>query len=184
MDTSPFLDHYQTQLTDQLLRLCTNAHALTGQLLSTPDLAERWNDVAAPYLADAVPEIAKYPHVALGWMMYVGMGLAHLWDSEWERIATHTDLYALLRDPRGFDCLDEEVREGVLGFERDGTAYRECEDLVRACAQCALDRIRREQIEPQSPEAFHIYVRSLRALYEVGIAVELKRLGYKYEAID
>jgi len=70
MDTSPFLDHYQTQLTDQLLRLCTNAHALTGQLLSTPDLAERWNDVAAPYLADAVPEIAKYPHVALGWMMY------------------------------------------------------------------------------------------------------------------
>ena len=116
-------------------------------------------------------------------MMYVGMGLAHLWDSEWERIATHTDLYALLRDPRGFDCLDEEVRESVLGFERDGTAYRECEDLVRACAQCALDRIRREQIEPQSPEAFHIYVRSLHALYEVGIAVELKRLGYKYEAI-
>ena len=175
MDTSPFLDHYQTQLTDQLLRLCTNAHALTGQLLSTPDLAERWNDVAAPYLADAVPEIAKYPHVALG--------LAHLWDSEWERIAARTDLYALLRDPCGFDCLDEEVREGVLGFERDDTAYREWEDLVRACAQCALDRIRREQIEPQSPEAFHIYVRSLHALYEVGIAVELKRLGYKYEAI-
>ena len=75
------------------------------------------------------------------------------------------------------------MREGVLGFERDDTAYRECEDLVRACAQCALDRIRREQIEPQSPEAFNIYVRSLRALYEVGIAVELKRLGYKYEAI-
>ena len=109
MDTSPFLDHYQTQLTDQLLRLCTNAHALTGQLLSTPDLVERWNDVAASYLADAVPEIAKYPHVALGWMMYVGMGLAHLWDSEWERIAARTGLYALLRDPRGFDCLDEEV---------------------------------------------------------------------------
>ena len=88
-------------------------------------------------------------------MMYVGMGLAHLWDSEWERIAAGTDLYALLRDPRGFDCLDEEVRESVLGFERDDTAYRECEDLVRACAQCALDRIRREQIEPQkAPKHF------------------------------
>lgn len=42
-----------------------------------------------------------------------------------------------------------------------------------------LTQIRREQIEPQSPMAFRVYLRSIHALYVIGASVELYRLGYK-----
>ncbi len=179
---TPISHPLQTQLTDQLLRLCTDSGVLDGQLLETADLNERCKDILAAYLADAVPEIPSYPLVALGWMVYVGMGVAHLWDTDWTAHA-NTDLYATLRTPRGFDALDEEVRESVLGMERDGTDYQACEALVRRCAQQALDFIHHAAIEPQSPEAFHAYVDTLTVLYKIGIAIELRRQGYKYEAV-
>lgn len=184
MEQQAFLDNYQAQLTQRLLRLATDAQALDGQLLETPDLEERWQDIAAAYLVDGVKEIADYPHVAVGWMVYVGMALAHLWDSDWERARAQSDLYALVRDPRGFDCLDEFVREDLLAMPRDGEDYRACENLVRALAQAALDAIRQEQVEPQSPLAFHVYTHSLHALFQIGAAVELRRLGYRYEKLQ
>lgn len=181
MEQQEYLDTYQQQLTEQLLRLCTQKGALDRQLLETPDLEERWRDIAPAYMADAVKEIAQYPDAALGWMMYVGMAVAHFWDEDWARHSRRACLYAAVRDPRGFDCLDEYVREEVLGFPPSSAHYAATEDLVRQCARTALDKIRHEGIEPQSPMAFHVYVRSIHALFRIGVAVELKRLGYKFE---
>lgn len=181
MHDSEYLDLYEQRLTQQLLRLTTDAGILKGQLLETPDLEERWKDIAAAYLVDAVPEIAQYPNVALGWMVYVGMALARQWDEDWARYSAQADLYAPLREARGFDCLDEYVREEILGFERDGSDFRQAEDLVRQLSQTALDLIRHEAIEPQSPMAFHVFVRSIHALFLIGISIELQRLGYKWE---
>ena len=73
---SEFLDRFEEQLTQQLLRLCTAARALSGQLLETPDFEAVWPEVCTPYLGDAVPEIAKYPTVAIGWMGSVGLAVA------------------------------------------------------------------------------------------------------------
>ena len=53
-----FLERFEQQLTEQLLRLCTTAKALSGQLLETPDLEAVWPEICTPYLGDAVPEIA------------------------------------------------------------------------------------------------------------------------------
>ena len=39
-----FLDRFEQQLTEQLLRICTTAQALSGQLLETPDLEAVWLD--------------------------------------------------------------------------------------------------------------------------------------------
>lgn len=181
MHDPKYLDQYEQRLTQQLLRLATDAGVLKGQLLETPDLEERWKDIAAAYLADAVPEIAQYPNVALGWIVYVGMALARKWDEDWSNYSAQPDLYAPLRDARGFDCMDEFVREEILGFERDGIEYHQAEGLVRRLAQTALDLIRHEAIEPQSPMAFHVFVRSIHALFLVGASIELLRLGYKWE---
>ncbi|MCF0236233.1 MAG: hypothetical protein HUK09_05965 [Bacteroidaceae bacterium] len=184
MEQQQYLQQFQAQLTQQLLRLATDAKALEGQLLETADLEARWEDIAAAYLVDGVKEIADYPHVAVGWMVYVGMAMAQLWDTDWERVSQQSDLYALVRDPRGFDCLDEWVREDLLGMQRDGEDYRACENLVRALAQSTLDAIRHENVEPQSPLAFHIYTHSLHALFQIGIAIELFRLGYRYSKLQ
>ena len=145
-----YLERYESQLTEQLLRLCTETGALNGQLLETPDLEMVWEAVAQPYVADAVPEIPQYPTVAIGWMGFVGMALAHLWEPGWAPCAQHPEYVS----------------------------------LVQRCAEAALDAIRHEKIEPQSPLAFHAYVRSLHVLYRIGAALELRRMGYHFEKVD
>lgn len=44
--------------------------------------------------------------------------------------------------------------------------------------------IRHEQIEPQSPMAFHVFARACCTMFRIGAAIELKRLGYKFEKIE
>ena len=58
------------------------------------------------------------------------------------------------------------------------------ERMVRSCAQKCVDMIRREQIEPQSPLAYHVFATASKTMYRIGAALELKRLGYKFEKMD
>ena len=190
MEDKEYLDKYEQRLTVELLKVCTLRGRLAGQLLPSPDLDEKWEQVAQPYMGDAIKEIAKYPTVALGWMMYVGMALAHFWDEDWKSYSKMNYIYEYIRDKRGFDCMDEYVRETVLGFSpkekpaegKQMNEYDEVEELVRMLSTICLTLIRREQIEPQSPMAFQVYLRSIHALYVVGASIELHRLGYKMTA--
>ncbi len=180
---SEFLDRFEDQLTQQLLRLCTAARALSGQLLETPDFEAVWPEVCTPYLGDALHEIAKYPTVAIGWMGFVGLAIAQRWDSDWS-VATedpHALYPALLA--QGFDALDDYVLDHVLAIT-DAEERAQLHQLVRTCAEAAHAALRREGIEPQSPMAFHTYVRTLHVMYRLGIALQLHRLGYKFEKMD
>lgn len=176
-----YLDKYEENLMQHMLKLTTSMQLLNGQLLESEDIAAKWEIVAPAYVADAVKEIAAYPTVALGWSMYLGMAVAHYWDEDWTVYGNVPNLYEYVRDKRGFDYMDEVVRGDILMLK--GTDYAEMERIVQGCAQQVLDKIRFEQIEPQSPMAFHVYARSVKVLYRIGVAVELKRLGYKFEKL-
>lgn len=187
MEEKEYLDKYEQSLTGELLKVCTQQGYLAGQLLPSEDLDEKWEQIAQPYLGDAIKEIAAYPTVAVGWMMYMGMAVAHYWDVDWALYGKMENLYEYVRDKRGFDCMDEHIREKVLGLSpkdkpADGklrNEYDALEELVHMLSTIGLTRIRREQIEPQSPLAFRVYVRTIHALYLIGASVELHRLGYK-----
>lgn len=171
MEQNEYLDQFERNLTRNLVQYLQGIGRLDkGPLPNTPDISERWSTIVESYCADAMKEIAKYPLVALGWAMYTGMALAKYWDDGWEVYSKHPNLYQHLRDVRGFDYLDEVVRFDLIKWD--------CEELVRSCAQMAQDQIRHEQIEPSSPMAYHVYMCSIHALYEVGAAVGLKHLGY------
>ena len=176
-----YLENYEQNLTQNMLRYCTSAGYLDGKLLETPDLDEKWESIATPYMGDAMKEIVNYPAVALGWMMYVGMAMATFWDGNWEAYARKDNIYEELRDLRGFDCMDEAIRDEILGLS--GADYQKCEDLVRGCSNQVLNAIYHEKIAPQSAMAFHVYVRSIHVLYKIGAAVQLKNLGYKFEKV-
>jgi hypothetical protein len=113
--------------------------------------------------------------------MYLGMAVARYWDEDWSTYSSKEDLYEQIRDIRGFDYMDEVIRGNILHLE--GEEFDQMEKNVQSCAQQTLARIRHEQIEPQSPMAFHVYVRSIKVLYQLGAAIELKALGYKFEKI-
>lgn len=174
-----YLNNYEKSLLSEVLKYLTSLGHLEGKLLETEDINEVWEKVAPSYVADSIKEIAKYPNVALGWAMYVGMAVARFWDEDWNRYSSKENLYEYLRDKRGYDYLDEVVRGDVLSL--DGELFEQMEELVRRTSSMVLSHIRHEQIEPQSPMAFHVFARSIRVLYKIGAAVELKNLGYKFE---
>lgn len=174
-----YLNNYEKSLLSEVLKYLTSLGHLDGKLLETEDINEVWEKVAPSYVADSIKEIAKYPNVALGWAMYVGMAVARFWDEDWNRYSSKENLYEYLRDKRGYDYLDEVVRGDVLSL--DGELFEQIEELVRRTSSMVLSHIRHEQIEPQSPMAFHVFARSIRVLYKIGAAVELKNLGYKFE---
>lgn len=173
-----YLDKYEQNLTQKLVQLLTGWNRLDGELRASEDLDALWEPLAEGYLPDGVREIAAYPTVSLGWMMYIGMAVAHLWDKDWRRLQKQADAYAWLRQPRGFDAMDEHIMQDVMKLKKG--EQEKTEEVVRTCATLALNQIRHEGIEPQSPMAFHVYVRSIHALYLVGISAELYRLGYKF----
>lgn len=175
-----YLDKYEEKLMQHQLRMLTSMQLLKGKLLETEDITALWQEIAPSYVADGVKEIAKYPTVALGWAMYLGMAVAHLWDKDWNDVTNgEQNIYERLRDKRGFDYMDEVVRGEILGLE--GEAFASMETIVQDCAAQTQTMIRHEQIEPMSPMAFHVYARSIRVLYKIGAAIELHRLGYKFE---
>lgn len=177
-----YLENFESRLMNELLKLCTQYNVLEGTLLSTEDIDNRWHDIAPEYVADAVPNIADYPTVAIAWAGYVGMAVAHLWDSDW---AAHcNDEYKSLYGPMGFDDMDENIVQNVIGFHLESQEAKKIEQMMRRLGETALTLIRRENIEPQSPMAFHAYARAIKVLYRLGAAIELKRLGYKFEQVN
>ena len=177
-----FLNRFEEKMQNELLRLCTSRGMLSGTLLATDDVDDRWNVLAPEYVADAVGQIADYPSVSVAWAGYLGLAVAHGWDSNWEA-CVRTE-YRQYYGTQGFDDMDEHIVQYVLGLSLESKEAKELENMIRSCAQMAVTLIRREQIEPQSPMAFHVFARAIKVMYRIGAALELKRLGYKFEEMQ
>ena len=93
----------------------------------------------------------------------------------WYNGITYSDEYR-----RGFDCMDEYVTECLLGCKSGSEEAVKIEDAVRRAAHTALSMIRKEQIEPQSVMAFHVFARTTKVFYRLGVSIALRRLGYHY----
>lgn len=178
------LNRYEEQLRKTLVERLTERHLLDGRLLEVEELNDKWHAAAPSYMADAVPEIAKYPLVAIAWAMYEGMAAAVLWDKEWKRYEAVDDLHKMLTAPRGFDCMDEYITEILLTTPLGSPEAEKLEDMVRSTAELALSLIRKEQVEAQSVMAFHVFARTTKVMFETGVAVQLRRMGYNYVKVN
>jgi hypothetical protein len=177
-----YLNQFETNLERALLQVCTSEKALDGVLLATDDLTDLWNATLAPeYMVDAVPNVRDYPTVSVAWAAYLGMAVALGWDQDWD--ACRQRPYASYHGARGFDDMDDHIVRDVLGLPLDGAEAQRLTNLVRSLSETVVTLIRNEQIEPQSQEAFHVFARSCRAMFKLGAAIELKRLGYTMQHI-
>ena len=177
-----FLNRFEEKIMNELLRICTSRKMLNGTLLATDDVNGRWEALAPEYVADAVTQIADYPTVSIAWAGYLGMAVAHGWDKNWQECLKTP--YNAYYGEQGFDDMDEHIVQHVLGLSLDSKQAQDIEAIIRTCAQTAVTLIRREQIEPQSPMAFHVFARAVKVMYRIGAALELKRLGYKFEEMQ
>ena len=114
--------------------------------------------------------------------MFIGMAIAKLWDTEWERYSKEADLYKYLRDQRDFDHMDEYICEEVLLLTEEEQAS--LAKTVGECASRTHSLLYHSQLEPGTKEAFQAYVSALHQMYLMGMSMELKRLGYHMTKLD
>jgi hypothetical protein len=177
MVDSAYLDTYEHLLEDGLLKLCRGAGLLEGEVLGSPDLEAEWNGYIRDYTADAVENFNSYPEASLSWAAFLGLGVAHNWDSDWGiyRDAPYSSYYG----SRGWDDMDEHILRDVLRLPLDSPEARKISDTLLSCALATLGLIRHEGIETQTELGFYILTRSYTVLFRIGAAIELKRLGYR-----
>ncbi len=176
-----YLRLFEERLTENLIKLCTDAGMMGGCPITVDELDAAWHASAAEYMGDAVPNIGEYPLAAIGWACWFGMGAALMWDGKWDGNYNSTDMYDAVRSPRGWDEMDEYVTEELFG-EKCGTAKADrLEDMVRSCARAAETAIRKEGVEAQSVMAFHLFARVAKVMYRTGVSIALHGLGYHYE---
>ncbi|MGM9713432.1 MAG: hypothetical protein ACI3Y5_04855 [Prevotella sp.] len=147
-----------------------------------PDVEAEWERIGAAYLPDGIREFNGYPTVSLGWMMLIGMAVAKMWDTGWETYKKTEQPYETLRDKRGYDHTDEYILQEVLAL--GGDDERVMSQLAGDTAERVYGLYLHQRFEPATPEAFRGYVACLRQLYLMGMAVELKALGYRMSRVE
>ena len=195
------MNEFEDKLHDDLHQFLLSMKEVDERLPECPDVEDKWEPIAKAYIPDGIREFQGFPSASLGWMMYIGMAVAKLWDTEWEVMEQREqsdacinsaesrqnstegqiyskldDLYAYLRDKRGYDSLDEYIREEVL--QLTGIDYTVLEKLVGECASRVYSALMHQRIEPGTKEAFNAYVSCLHQLYLFGAAMQLKRMDY------
>ena len=177
-----FLNRFEEKIQGELLRICTSHGMLDGVLLATDDITGHWDTLAPEYVADAVGQIADYPTVSVAWAGYLGLAVAHGWDKNWQECLKTP--YKAYYGNQGFDDMDEHIVRDLLRIPLDSRTAKELEETIRQCGEKAVDLIRYEQIPPQSEMAFHVFARACKAMYKIGAAIQLKRMGYNFEKVN
>ncbi len=170
------MEDFEKQLHQDLHLFLLDMKEVDRRLPECPDVEQKWEPIAKAYIPDGIKEFDNYPSASLGWMMYIGMAVAKYWDTEWEIYSQLPNLYTYMRDKRGYDLLDEYIREEVL-FLSD-IDYIVLEKVVGECASRVYNSLLHQHIEPGTKEAFNAYVACLRQLYNFGAAMQLYRMGY------
>ena len=166
----------EEKIKKDLHQYLTSIHRVDELLPEAPDIEELWMKVGESYLPDALREFGKYPTVALGWIMFVGMALAKYWDEDWELYSKVEDHYKYLRDRIDFDHMDDYICEKVLLL--DAADHKALSAIVAECASRTYNLLIHQGLQPGTEEAFRGFVAALHQMYLMGAAIELKALGY------
>ena len=170
------MEDYTTTMLNDLHRYLLKHDKVDERLPECPDVEGKWPSVGEAYLPDGAREFANYPVASLGWMMFIAMAVTKFWDEDWERYDKIDDLYLYLRDKRGYDNLDEYILDEVLDLH--GNEAEALHELVGECAERVKRAIFGLDIEPGTIDAFKAYVAGLQCMYQMGMAIQLKAMGY------
>ncbi len=182
MEELEYYNNYEKFLEQELLKFCTSAQMLEGTMLGSEDIDDKWNTYANDYMADAIEQINSYPQVSMAWAFYMGLAVAQWWDTDW--LANKDNEYTKFYGTRGFDNLDDHIVMAILGLDLDSEEAQKITSTAYSCAQLCIGIIRKENIEFGSAKAFYILSRTVKVMYKIGAAVQLNRLGYKFQKLQ
>lgn len=171
-----YTEQFKGKLLDSLIRSCTQQGWLDGTLPASPDIDAQWQRFAPSYYGDSVREFNAYPEYALACAGYLGMAVACFWDKDWPRYMDEP--YSRYQGARGFDDMDDHITGTIL--EDPDFAVR----AMQSCSAAAYHALRKESAEPGSVTAYKLFLVTVEAMYRIGAALQLYRLGYRFEAVN
>jgi len=170
------IEKYRDDLTQHLIEVCTGNGYLKGTLLNSPDIDDAWVRYAPSFFGDAVREFNKYPEYCLGCAGYLGMAVAFYWDKDWEK--HREEPYTSFQGDRGFDDMDDHITDNILRDRKHSVP------AMQSTAASAYHFLMRESPEPGTAEAYRMFLVSVEVMFKIGAAIELCRLGYKFEKMN
>lgn len=179
MEEQTYLDTFEARVKSAIL---LPVEDLEEDFILTDDITAQWERIEQEYIADAVIQIRDYPEVSVAWASYIGMAVAEGWDKDWDTISKTP--YTAFYGEQGFDDMDDHIITHYLGLSLDCETTKKYVSLFQTCAKIATNCIRREQIPPQSPLAYHCFVRICKLMFALGASIRLKHLGYSLQKID
>lgn len=179
---SAALDAFEQILEVGLIKVCTSEGLLAGEMLSSPDIDDKWESYVKEYVADAVDNFNEYPHAALSFAAFLGMGVAAAWDRDWETGSKAE--YKSYYGSRGWDDMDEHILHDIFYFNLEKDEAKKYQRTMMNCAEACLGLIRHQGIEEQTADGFYSLVRAYGVFYRIGAAIALRRMGYKKQAIN
>ena len=78
------MEQFEEQIHSDLQQYLLGVNEIDERLPECPDVEGKWEAIANAYIPDGVREFQNYPLASLGWMMYIGMALAKMWDDDWQ----------------------------------------------------------------------------------------------------
>jgi len=174
------MENYQENIQKELLRVCLDKGLLDNNLLQSPDIDEKWRQMAPDFLADAVPEFNGYPEVVLAWAAYLGAAIAYGWDTDWDSFKNRE--YSFFCGEKGFDYMDEHITEDILGYPLGSEQADELAKTLSYLASAAYSRLQHSGAEGGTADAYQAVISTIDAMFSMGAAIMLRKLGYKYES--
>ena len=175
-DMSTTNEKYREDLTAYLLEVATGSGYLKGTLLNTPDLDEAWQRYAPSFYGDAVREFNAYPEYCLACAGYLGMAVAHLWDKDWPKYMDTP--YSFFQSDRGFDDMDDCITGNILKEGKYSVA------AMHSLSAEAYHFLMKSGAEAGTAEAYRFFLISVEVMYQLGVAIWLNKLGYKFEKVN
>lgn len=79
---------------------------------------------------------------------------------------------------RGFDDMDDHITDNILRDRKHSVP------AMQSTAASAYHFLMRESPEPGTAEAYRMFLATVEVMFKTGAAIELCRLGYKFELIQ
>lgn len=168
-------------LTNYMLKFCTDLGFLQGILPNSGDIDGKWQEIAPDFCAEAAREFNGYPEFCLACAGFLGMAVASLWDFDWERYSSRD--YDFFKGPEGFDTMDEHILWKVLNMPKGSALEQEAIKKMQSCSTEMHHLMKKSTVERGTADAYRLFLTAMSVMFKIGEAIELQRLGYKFEKL-
>ena len=109
------------------------------------------------------------------------MAVSSLFDFHCEPYSSRD--YDFFKGPEGFDTMDEHILWKVLNMPKGSAQEQEAVKKMQSCSTEMYHLMKKSTVERGTADAYRLFLTAMAVMFKTGEAMELQRLGYKFEKL-